>query len=218
MKAAFPVDIRSTEATFDIQYGNVKRPTHWNTAWEMAKFETVGHQWADLSETGYGVSLLNDCKYGYDIKGNTLRLSLLKSSVYPDTEADQGEHVFTYSLYPHSGDWREGKTHQEAWTLNAPVEVFDGVLTSHKGSLLSSDHHHIHIDAVKKAEEADGIIVRLHEFEGRKGEVTLRSDFAWDYWQETDLMEVPLSDKIESSTITLDVSPYEIKTIFIKFQ
>ncbi|GGB41973.1 alpha-mannosidase [Fictibacillus barbaricus] len=218
MKAAFPVDIRSTEATFDIQYGNVKRPTHWNTSWEMAKFETVGHQWADLSETGYGVSLLNDCKYGYDIKGNTLRLSLLKSSVYPDTEADQGEHVFTYSLYPHSGDWREGKTHQEAWTLNAPVEVFDGVLTLHKGSLLSSDHHHIHIDAVKKAEEADGIIVRLHEFEGRKGEVTLRSDFAWDYWQETDLMEVPLSDKMESSTITLDVSPYEIKTIFIKFQ
>src|SRR5699024_10112953 len=89
---AFPVYVRSTDATYDIQFGNVKRPTHWNTSWDYARFESVGHQWADLSERGYGVSLLNDCKYGYDIKDNTMRLSLLKSSTFPDYEQDQGEH------------------------------------------------------------------------------------------------------------------------------
>src|SRR5699024_7862502 len=78
LKVAFPVDVRSTEATYDNQYGNVKRPTHWNTSWDYARFETVGHQWADLSEGGYGVSLLNDSKYGYDIKDHVMRLSLLK--------------------------------------------------------------------------------------------------------------------------------------------
>ncbi|MDR0136625.1 alpha-mannosidase [Metabacillus idriensis] len=218
LKTAFPVDIRSTEATFDIQYGNVKRPTHWNTSWEMAKFETVGHQWADLSETGYGVSLLNDCKYGYDIKENVLRLSLLKSSIYPDTEADQGEHNFTYSLYPHCGDWRDAGIHQEAWVLNAPVQVFNGVAADSGQSLLTSDNVNIHVDAVKKSEDADGVIVRFHEFEGRKGKVALFSDYNIEYWSEMDLMEQPISDKMESSAITLDVSPYEIKTVFIKFQ
>ena len=92
LKVAFPVDVRSTEATYDIQFGNVKRPTHWNTSWDWARFESVGHQWADLSERGYGVSLLNDCKYGYDIKDNVIRLSLLKSAINPDPDADIGEH------------------------------------------------------------------------------------------------------------------------------
>ena len=122
MKVAFPVDIRSTEATYDIQFGNVKRPTHWNTSWDMARFETVGHQWADLSRTGYGVSLLNDCKYGYDIKDQTIRLSLLKAAIYPDPTADQGEHEFTSSL-PHQGDWRVGQTVKQAWFLNNRLKV-----------------------------------------------------------------------------------------------
>src|SRR5699024_592480 len=98
LKAAFPVDVRATEATYDIQFGNVKRPTHWNTSWDQARFETVGHQWADLSEGGYGVSLLNDSKYGYDIKDHVMRLSLLKSAIHPDPHADEGHHEFTYSL------------------------------------------------------------------------------------------------------------------------
>jgi alpha-mannosidase len=218
LKVAFPVEIRSTEATFDIQYGNVKRPTHWNTSWDMAKFETVGHQWADLSETGYGVSLLNDCKYGYDIKGNTMRLTLLKSSIYPDTEADQGEHIFTYALYPHNGDWRSGGTQQEAWNLNNPVRVYKGKMDIAGKSFLKSDNQNIHIDAIKKAEEKEGVIVRFHEFEGKRGRVTLTSDYPIYFWQETDLMENPISNTTEVSQISLDVKPYEIKTIFIQFQ
>ena len=103
LKTAFPVEVRATEATYDIQFGNVKRPTHWNTSWDHARFETVGHQWVDLSERNYGVSLLNDCKYGHDIKDNVIRLSLIKSAIYPDPVADQGDHEFTYSLIPACG-------------------------------------------------------------------------------------------------------------------
>ncbi|NGZ78020.1 alpha-mannosidase [Saccharibacillus alkalitolerans] len=126
LKAAFPVHVRATEATYDVQYGNVKRPTHWNTSWDMARFETVGHQWADLSDRGYGVSLLNDCKYGYDIKDNVMRLSLIKCAQHPDTEADQGAHEFTYALLPHEGDWLSGGTVPSAWALNNPLRASEG--------------------------------------------------------------------------------------------
>ena len=108
LKAAFPVDIRTTYATYDIQYGNVRRPNHWNTSWDQARFESVGHRFADLSERNYGVALLNDCKYGYDVKDNLLRISLLRSGKQPDHMQDIGEHVFTYSLLPHGGDFVEG--------------------------------------------------------------------------------------------------------------
>ena len=118
LKVAFPVDIRATKATYEIQYGSVERPTHWNTSWDYAKFESVAHKWADLSEQDYGVSLLNDCKYGYDIKDNVMRLTLIKSGIEPDPEADQGDHSFTYSIYPHKGNWFSGGTTREAYELN----------------------------------------------------------------------------------------------------
>ena len=123
LKVAFPVDIHSEKATYEIQYGNVERPTHWNTSWDYARFEVCGHKWADLSEDDYGVSLLNDCKYGYDIKDGVIRLSLLKSAVYPNKNADNEIHEFTYSLYPHAGGWRCGKTIQMAYSLNCPYTV-----------------------------------------------------------------------------------------------
>ena len=98
MKAAFPVDIRTTYATYDIQYGNVRRPNNWNTSWDIAKFEMVLHKWVDLSDSGYGVSLMNDSKYGCDVKGNLLRLTLIKTATNPDYLQDQGMHQFTLSL------------------------------------------------------------------------------------------------------------------------
>jgi alpha-mannosidase len=107
LKAAFPVDVLSPTATYEIQWGNVQRPTHRNTSWDWARFETCAQKWVDLSEGGYGVSLLNNGKYGHDIHGNVMRLSLLRSPTSPDPQADQGEHRFTYSLYPHTGGWDE---------------------------------------------------------------------------------------------------------------
>ena len=121
LKAAFPVAVRATRATYEIQFGSVERPTHWNTSWDWARFEVCGHKWADLSEGDYGVALLNDCKYGYDIKDNVMRLTLIKSGIDPDPQADQGRHVFTYSLLPHAGGWREGGVVREAYALNDPA-------------------------------------------------------------------------------------------------
>lgn len=214
LKTAFPVDIRSTEATYDIQYGNVKRPTHWNTSWDWARFETVGHQWADLSERGYGVSLLNDCKYGYDIKNNVMRLSLLKSAVYPDYAADLGHHEFTYSLLPHAGDWWEGRTVQEAWYLNNPLTFSQGKAAADELSFLSLNQPNVMIDAVKKSEDGTRIIARVHEFTGQTTAVTLTSDFAITDWQEVNLMEQPLGT-MNDGPIEFTLKPYEIKTFSI---
>jgi alpha-mannosidase len=210
LKAAFPVDVRSTEATYDIQYGNVKRPTHWNTSWDMAKFETVGHQWADLSEPDYGVSLLNDSKYGYDIKENTMRITLLKAAIYPDPQADQGVHSFVYSLYPHMGEWRQAKTVEKAWDLNDPVFAVEGKWAIEE-SFLEMDTDHVWIDAIKPAYDGNGIIIRMHEYEGRRGIVSLDILKGTTSWVETDLMEQPIG-KESTSPIQVEIKPYEIKT------
>jgi alpha-mannosidase len=122
LKVAFPVDIFSPVATYEIQWGNVQRPTHRNTSWDWARFETCAQKWVDLSEGDYGVSLLNDCKYGHDIRDNIMRISLLRSPTMPDPEADQGEHHFAYSLLPHAGTWRE-TTISAAYALNDPLIV-----------------------------------------------------------------------------------------------
>ncbi|MEK4749133.1 alpha-mannosidase [Bacillus circulans] len=216
LKVAFPVEIRSTQATYDIQFGNVQRPTHWNTSWDYAKFETVGHQWADLSEQGYGISLLNDCKYGYDIKDSVMRLSLIKAGTYPDYLQDQGAHTFIYSLLPHQGDWREGRTVQEAWDLNQPLKSLVGKLQSQDFSLFQIASDHCFIDAVKKAEDEDKVIVRLHEFMGKRGTVELTSDAPIKGWQECNLLEGKNGEKQENEIITFAIKPYEVKTFLVE--
>ncbi|MNM77804.1 alpha-mannosidase [compost metagenome] len=219
LKVAFPVDVRATEATYDIQFGNVKRPTHWNTSWDLARFETVGHQWVDLSEHGYGVSLLNDCKYGHDIKDHVIRLSLLKSATYPDPQADRGEHEFTYALYPHEGHWSDGGTEQAATLLNQPVYATMGQARSSSFSLLqTSGSADVVIDAVKKAEDGDGLIVRLHEYKGGRGRVRFHFGMPVISWQETDMMERSLGESSSAAELELSMSPYEIKTIRLQLK
>ncbi|MCU0482383.1 MAG: glycosyl hydrolase-related protein, partial [Anaerolineae bacterium] len=163
LKVAFPVDILSPKATYDIQWGHVERPTHWNTSWDWAKFETVGHKWADLSEGDYGVSLINDCKYGHDIRDNVMRLSLLKSPTWPHEHADEGEHHFTYWLYPHHDNLIED-TISVAYRLNHPVRVVDGDMTDKPNflaPLVTADG--MIIETIKCAEDGDGVIIRCYE-------------------------------------------------------
>ncbi|GIN71502.1 alpha-mannosidase [Bacillus sp. J14TS2] len=216
LKVAFPVDVRSTEATYDIQYGNVKRPTHWNTSWDYARFETVGHQWVDLSETGYGVSLLNNCKYGHDIKDNVMRLTLIKSATWPDVEQDQGEHYFTYSLLPHAGDWIEGNTVQAAWNLNNPLTCKKGMMQT--SSLFQIEGSNVMIDAVKKSEVSNQVILRLHEFTGARGTVKITSDSNIISWQESDLMERAIDGQVKGKPFAFSIKPYEIKTFIIDIE
>ena len=165
LKAAFPLDIHTDKAAYDIQFGNVERPTHTNTSWDEAKFEVCAHKWADLSEGDYGVSLMNDCKYGYSTERNVLKLSLLKCATYPNPHADKGRHTFTYSLYPHSGNFKSGGTIQASYLLNRPliakkVNKNNGSLCD-SFSMISCDKENIIIETVKKAEKSEDIIIRL---------------------------------------------------------
>ncbi len=176
LKVAFPVNVRSTRATYEIQYGTIERPTHANYASDRARFENTALRWADLSEGDYGVSLLNDCKYGYDVKENVLRLSLLRSSIDPDPHADEGAHEFTYSLLPHAWGWRNGSVH-EGHQLNTPLIAVPSHKTSGSqppvSAFASVDNDNVIIDHVKKHEDSDAVIVRLYEAHGQRGEVTL---------------------------------------------
>jgi alpha-mannosidase len=216
MKVAFPVDIRTTYATYDIQYGNVRRANHWNTSWDQAKFETVAHRWVDLSEHDYGVSLLNDCKYGHDIKGNVIRMTLLKSATHPDPWQDQGEHNFTYSLLPHKGDFIAGNTVKEAYDLNQPLRAVPGDSKIGDYSFLSFDNEAVEVDAVKLSEDGKYLVVRFHEYTGSKQNLNIIPGFTWKGYMEADLMERPVGELTKASTITLSMKPYEIKTLLIE--
>lgn len=218
LKVAFPVDVRSPRATYEIQFAHVERPTHANTSWDLARFEVCGHTWADLSEPGYGVALLNDCKYGYDIHGNVMRLSLLRAPTWPDPVADQGRHYFTYALYPHAGDLREAGVIEAAHELNSPFRVtaagrHDGRRPM-QASFLRLDRPGVVVAAVKQAEDGDGLVVRLYEAWGRRGPVRLELGFPVAGAWRTDLLErVAGALPVEDNQIALQLSPFEIATL-----
>ncbi|HEX6035603.1 MAG TPA: glycoside hydrolase family 38 C-terminal domain-containing protein, partial [Anaerolineales bacterium] len=228
LKVAFPVDVLSPLGTFDIQWGNVQRPTHRNTSWDWARFETCAHKWVDLSEGDYGVSLLNDCKYGHDIRGNIMRITLLRSSTMPDPTADFGEHHFTYSCYPHAGQWNED-TQREAYLLNDPIIVYPSkvesrgmgglISTQSVQSLLSVSSPNIIIETIKRAEDGDGIIVRLYESRRKRGPVQLHLGFAVGSAWETNLLEENESElSVADNSIQLELRPYQIMTLRLKPQ
>jgi alpha-mannosidase len=228
LKAAFPVNVHSSRATYDIQFGNVERPTHWNTSWDSARFEVCGHKWADLSEGDYGVSILSDCKYGWDIKGNVMRLTLLRGPIQPDPEADLGQHRFTYSLYPHRGDWRTAETVRRAYELNVPVQIAKtpSASTTQSAHTLPSTYSFVEpsvssliIETVKKAEDDDGLIIRLYESQGTRGKASLAFASPLKSAVEVNLMEVETDETKESNVVVngaqvgIDYRPYEIKTL-----
>lgn len=121
LKVEFPVNISHDVATYETQFGFVQRPTHYNTSWDYAKFEVCGHKFVDYSEYDYGVTLLNDCKYGFSTHGNTMRMSLLRSPKAPDAHCDIGEHEFKYALYPHKGGFYESGAVQQGYEFNIPM-------------------------------------------------------------------------------------------------
>jgi alpha-mannosidase len=221
LKVAFPVDIHATAATYDIQFGNVQRPTHWNTSWDWARFETVGHKWADLSEGGYGVSLLNDCKYGHDIKDNVMRLTLIKSGTWPDPKADRGEHRFTYSLFPHREDWFRGGTVGQAYRLNNPLAAV--VEPAHPGALpgvqglVTCTADNVMVETVKQAEAGEGLVVRVYEYGNRRGPAELIFSRPVAGATETNLMEEePVRAAFTGNRVPFNIKPYEIKTFVVK--
>ncbi len=223
LKAAFPLAINSTRATYEIQFGSVERPTHRNTSWDLARFEVCAHRWIDLSEGGYGVSLLNDSKYGHDVHDNVMRLTLLKSGIYPDAQADQGIHRFTYSLLPHVGDWREAQTVRYAYELNVPLIALPGQAQSTSSStdtgpsFIQTDCSHVIVETVKPAEDGNGLIVRLYEAHNQRGGGTLSFAVPLRSAQACNLLEEPLADvTVQESSFSFEVKPFEIKTFRVQ--
>jgi alpha-mannosidase len=222
LKVEFPIVIRTTEAIYDIQFGNVRRPTHWNTSWDLARFETVGHKWAALAEPNYGISLMNDSKYGYSIKDNVLALSLLKGAIHPDPKADIGIHQFTYSLYPFNGMVDKNEVEREATYLNSELIAIQGnVKEEFKDSLFSISNDQVIVDTIKKAEERNSLIIRLHEMEGGQTQITFNSKYKVKCWREVNLMEEEdkrVNSEFSNLPIKLSFTPYEIKTIELEFE
>lgn len=218
LKTAFPFDVHALNTTYEIQFGHVSRPNNENTSWDKAKFEVYGHKWVDVSENGYGVALLNDCKYGHNTEGNTLKLTILKCATFPNPEADQGEHRFTYSLMPHIGDFRDAGVIHEAYSLNQPLEFVEvkageGKLNDNF-SLVSNDKENVIIETVKKCENDDGMIVRMYDAFDRRATTTVTVADGFKKAYICDLLENELQElEFDGKSVSVPVKNFEIVTL-----
>jgi len=228
LKVAFPLSVHNDKATFEIPYGSIERPTTRNTPAEQAKFEVPALRWADLSDdkqadAKHGFSLLNDSKYGYDAKGNVLRLSLLRSPEWPDPHADEGHHEFTYSMYAHAGTWRDAQTVRRGYELNYKMIAMQ--TQKHSGAL-PGEHSFVRVEgdnvvltAFKKSEDDDdSLVLRFYEWAGKEADVKLQLPAGAQSASETDLMERPTGDlAIRNGVVTVRTKPYEITTVRVRF-
>jgi len=222
LKVEFPFNIRNLHATYEIQYGYIQRPTHWNTSWDVAKFEVCAQKWADFSENGFGVSIINDCKFGYATHGNIMRLSLLRSAKNPDPEADIGHHKFKYALFPHQGTFQQSNVVRESFNFNVPLLV--GNLpnnsnnSSNERSFFSVNHDSIIIDAVKKAEDSNNVVVRMYESLGGRGIATLKSILPFKTAHFSNLLEEQLSNTNDSNSSPIQWKDGQVSFAFKPFQ
>jgi alpha-mannosidase len=245
LRTSFTVAVHADEATYEVQFGHIRRPAHRNTTWDLAKDEVAAHKWVDLSQGDYGVALLNDAKYGHKIKGNVIDLNLLRSVPYPGSEllhpsdvapgephhafTDQCDHLFTYALYPHAGDAVAGGVIKAGYALNVPLRVVP--LEPHAGdgaadrdgaaqsAFVQIDAPNVVVEAVKQAEDSEDVIVRLYESEHRAARATVWFGFPVAAVQEVNLLERPIKSlPVDDDTVTLEFRPFEIKTLAVSLQ
>ncbi len=219
LKAGFDVAVIDTDATYDIAHGATKRPTHWNTLYDLTRFEVAAHKWADLSEGGYGCSIINDCKYGYDIHNSHMRITLMRAPTCPDRTGDHGINTFKYAFHPHAEDWRND-TVQTALAFNVPpvavynADAVEGNIT--EGSFVTLSEKNVVIDAIKKAQDGRGYIIRVVEEEQKRGNITLNWSFGFEKVYECNMIE---EDKAEIAAdgdeFEFTIKPFEVKTFRI---
>jgi alpha-mannosidase len=210
LKIAFPTSLENAKASFEIPFGSIERPTDGK--------EVPAQKWVDLSETDYGVSLLNDCKYGFDVNGSVIRGTILRTPYFPDPKSDVGRHKVTYSIYPHKGGWQEAGTVRRGYELNEPLIA--RVADSHPGSLpaetsyLSLSAPNLVVTALKQAEDGDGTILRFYESSGSGCRTQVSVALPVGHYVETDLMEKPVGKKtaIKGGAFAVSVGKWEIKT------
>jgi alpha-mannosidase len=228
LKAAFPLAVTSDFATYEIPYGSIERPTTRNNSFDKAQFEVPAMRWADLSGAGpdekvYGLSILDQDKYGYDAAGNVLRITLLRSPTWPDPDADQGEHHFHYALYPHAGTWKDALTVRHGWEYDYPLQAV--VTTAHTGSLppehsfASVSPDNVVLTALKKAEDADGLIFRAYEWAGKETTAEFHVPPGATGATVTNLMEQPEGDPLQvtGGVVMVPIHPSEILTVRVDY-
>lgn len=219
LKVGFPVDVASLQARFEIQFGNIERPTHRNTSWDFARFEAPAQRWVDLSDGGFGVSLLNDCKYGHSIHDGWMWLSLLRSARKPDPMSDLGEHEFTYSLMPHAKDYTSSRIVREAYELNVPLLASVGTSNDKcihpvsEKSFVQVDAENVILETVKLAETGVGMILRLYECHNRRCTVTVQVYLPFSKVFECSLIEDNTGEiERDGNRFSFQIKPFEIRT------
>lgn len=218
LRVEFPVDVNALNARYDVAFGNTEHPNHGTTSYDDARFEVCGHKWGDVSDGSYGVSLLNDCKYGYTIRNSNMELSLLRSADFPSDTCDRGIHSFSYWLYPHTGTAKEARIAQRGYEVNVPLLVRAGKAALEQRSYIRADCENVIIDTVKPSEDGKDIIIRLFETYNTVSHVNLTFDFPVESCQETDLLERPIKEVgTEGRQICFTIHPYEIKTYRVRY-
>jgi alpha-mannosidase len=223
LKAAFPLAASSPMATYEIPYGSIDRPTTRNNSWEQAQFEVPALRWADLGNGQHGLSLVNESKYGYDASGNVLRLSLLRSPIWPDPDADRGPQHFSFALYPHAGDWKQALTVRHGYEFNYQLSAMQ--VASHSGvmparhSFVSVSPENVVLTAMKKAEDSDGLVFHLYEWAGKAVTIDLVPPPGATGAIKTNLLEQPQGAALAVSggRIALPVTPYEITAVKVDY-
>jgi alpha-mannosidase len=217
LKVAFPVNVRAMNATYEMQFGCVERPTHFNTMYDLARYEVPGHKWSDLSEPGFGVALLSESKYGFSTFGNTMRMSLLRAPTYPDPKADRGKHEFSYAIYPHPGGWREAGVVAEGYKFNSPLKVLAGAKSDEAASFASVDQPNLVLDTIKLADDGDGLILRLYEAHGSRGVAHVRLATPIKSAAAVNLLEEETGPvEVSNGTLKVPYTPFQIVTLKAK--
>jgi alpha-mannosidase len=223
LKAAFPLAASDTKATYEIPFGTVERPTTRNNSVDSAQFEVPAMRWADLGDGQHGFTLINDAKYGYDAKDNVLRLTLLRSPIWPDPDADRGQQVFAYWLYPHAGDWKAAMSLRHGFETNYPLTALQ--VSSHSGewpaqhSFVNVKPGNVALTSFKKSEDGNALLLRVFEYEGRNATVTATIPAGAKSASVAGMMENPIAGDaaLAGDTLTFAIHPYEIQTIRIEY-
>jgi alpha-mannosidase len=214
LKVAFPLAVRADHATYETAFGATPRPTHYSTRHDLARYEVPGHRFADLSEHGFGVALLTDCKYGYSAFGDTLRISLLRAPKAPDPGADMGEHAFAYAILPHAGGWQDGGVVGEARAFNAPLRWGAGLAPGAWAQV--QDAPGLVLDTIKLAEDSDALVLRLYEAHGGRGRARIRLAVPFASARRANLLEDDLGPAtVDGDAIVVDYRPWEIVTLLV---
>lgn len=226
LKVEFPARVRSPQATYEVQFGHLQRPTHYNTSWDWARFEVWAHRWIDLSEHGFGLALLNDCKYGASVRGNVLSLSLLRAPKSPDATADMGRHEFTYALMPHKGSFQDAGVIPAAYSLNFPLLALPapGPAPAAAWSAFSLSSPAVVLETVKQAEaspQGRTLVLRLYEAHGSHVDCWLHTSLPVQEAVLCDLLErrdpsgpLPLRD----ARLKLTFSPFQVQSLLLVLQ